>query len=99
MSTQTRPVPRAVAAGACLSLLAVLFGFALGGAFGVIEASIKKQLDDSGSAVLQSVYKGDSAAKESLSFIAIPGAGLSILGLCGTIFSVVRAFTFDSEAV
>ena len=162
-----RPVPNSIAAGACLSLLAILFGFVLGGAFGAIESSIKKRLDDSGAAVLQSVYKGNvaakdavvkksweylqrahlhggaigtaaiasittiillcrlglvaqlsalsfgsgallyslfwllagltapgigsiSVAKESLSFIAIPGAGLSILGLCGTIFSVVK---------
>src|SRR3989338_1182090 len=167
MSTQMRPVPNSIAAGACLSLLAILFGFVLGGAFGAIESSIKKRLDDSGAAVLQSVYKGNvaakdavvkksweylqrahlhggaigtaaiasittiillcrlglvaqlsalsfgsgdllyslfwllagltapgigsiSVAKESLSFIAIPGAGLSILGLCGTIFSVVK---------
>lgn len=31
------------------------------------------------------------AAKESLGFIAIPGAGLCILGLCGTIVSVANA--------
>ncbi|MEQ1919172.1 MAG: hypothetical protein ABL955_08240 [Elusimicrobiota bacterium] len=148
--------------------MAILFGFGLGGAFGAVEGSIKKRLDDSGSAVLQTVYKGDVAAKdavvkksweyllrahmhggaigtaslasiailillcrlgvvaqlsalafgsgallysifwllaglmapgigstgvakESLSFIAIPGAGLSILGLCGTIVSVIKS--------
>lgn len=174
MSPQTRSVPKSIAAGACLSLLAIFFGFALGGAFGAFEASIKKRLNDSGSAVLQSVYKGDtaakdvvvkksweylqrahmhggaigtaalasiatlillcrlglmaqlsalafgsgaflyslfwllaglmapgigstSAAKESLSFIAIPGAGLSILGLGGTIISVVKACFFKLD--
>jgi hypothetical protein len=171
MNTQMRTVPKSIAVGACLSLLAILFGFVLGGAFGAVESSIKKRLDDSGTAVLQSVYKGDvaakdavvkksweylqrahlhggaigtaalasvmalillcrlgrlakvsalavssgaliyslfwffagltapglgstSVAKESLSFVAIPGAGLCILGLCGTIFSVVKACFF-----
>ena len=175
MSSETRPVPKSVAAGACLSLLVILLGFALGGAFGAVESTIKKRLDDSGTAVLQSAYKGDAAAKdavvkksweylqrahlhggglgtaalasiavlillcrlglleqlsalafgsgallyslfwliagftapglgstgaakESLSFIAIPGAGLCILGVCGTIFSVVKTCFFGSAA-
>ncbi len=174
VSVQTGPIPKPIAAGVCLSLLAILFGFALGGAFGAVETSIKKRLDDSGSAVLETVYKGDvgakdavvkksweylqrahmhggaigtaalasiatlillcrlgalaqssalafgsgallyslfwlfagltapgigntGAAKESLSFIAIPGAGLSILGLCGTIVSVVKACFLRSD--
>ncbi len=38
-------------------------------------------------------------AKESLSFVAIPGAGLCILGLCGTIFSVAKTcFSKSTEA-
>lgn len=174
MSTQMRSMPKSIAAGTCLSLLAILFGFSLGGAFGVIEDSIKKRLDDSGSVVLQSVYEGDvaakdavvkkswdylkrahmhggaigtaalasiaililvcrlglvaqlsalalgsgallyslfwllagfmapgmgstSAAKESLWLMAIPGAGLSIVGLCGTIFCVVTACCLKSD--
>ena len=36
------------------------------------------------------------AAKESLSFIAIPGAGLVVLGMLGTIYSVVMSNFFDS---
>lgn len=176
MSTQIRSVPKSIALGACLSLLAIFFGFVLGGAFGAIEGPIKKRLDDSGAAVLQSVYKGDVAAKdavvkksweylqrththggtigtaalasiaalillcrlglvaqlsalafgsgallyslfwlfagllapgigstsvtkESLSFIAVPGAGLSILGLSGIIYSVIKAcFSKSDEA-
>ncbi len=166
-----KAVSKSVAAGACFSLLTILLGFLLGGAFGAAEEPIKKRLNDSGTAVLQSVYKGDAAAKdavvkksweylkrahlhggaigtaalgsiialinlcrpgilvslsalsfgsgaliysvfwllagfaatglgstgaakESLSFIAIPGAGLCIIGLCGTIFSVVKARFF-----
>ncbi len=168
METPPRTVPTSIAVAACLALLAILCGFALGGAFGALEDPIKKHLDDSGTAVLQSVYKGDVAAKdavvrrswgllqrahlhagaigtaalssiltlvllcrpgplakmsalafgcgaliyplfwfvagfsapgcgstdvakESLSFLAVPGAGLCILGLCGTLLSVVRA--------
>ena len=30
------------------------------------------------------------AAKEALSFVAIPGAGLCILGVCGTLYSVLK---------
>ena len=175
MNTQMRSVPKSIAAAVCLSLLAIFFGFALGGAFGAIEGPIKKRLADSGTAVLQSVYKGDiaakdavvkksweylqrahihggaivtaalasiatlillsrlglvaqlsalafgsgallyslfwllagfmapgmgstGAAKEFLSFIAIPGAGLSIVGLSGTIYSVIKSCFFKSEA-
>ncbi len=35
-----------------------------------------------------------SVAKESLSFIAIPGAGLCVLGMLGTIYSVVKSNFF-----
>ncbi len=171
MNSQMHIVPTSIAVAVCLSLLAILFGFVLGGLFGSVESSIKKHLDDSGTAVLQSVYQGDVAAKdavvakswdylkrahlhggaigsaaigsilalillcrlgmlaklsalafgsgaliyslfwllaglaapglgstgvakESLKFLAIPGAGLCILGLCGTIFSVVKACFF-----
>jgi len=34
---------------------------------------------------------GTEAAKESLQFIAIPGAGLAILGILGTIYAAVTA--------
>lgn len=163
-----RPIPKSIAAAACLSLLTILFGFSLGGAFGAVESSIKKRLNDSGTAAMETAYKGDAAAKdavvkksweylqrahlhagaigtaalasigvlillsplgfveqlsalafssgallyslfwliagltapglgstgaakESLSFIAIPGAGLCIAGLCGTIFAIAKA--------
>ncbi|MBP2671758.1 MAG: hypothetical protein H6Q85_1824 [candidate division NC10 bacterium] len=176
MNTQVQPVPKSVVAAICLALLAILFGFTLGGAFGAVEDSIVKYLDDSGTAVLQTVYKGDVAAKdavvkkswvylqrahlhggaigtaalgailtlvimcrlglvaklsalafgggaltyslfwlfagltapglgstgvakEALSFMAIPGAGLCILGLAGTIYSVVKdCFLASTEA-
>jgi len=171
MGTQMHTVPKSIAPGVCLSLMAILLGFVLGGAFGAVESSIMGRLNDSGTAVLQTVYKGDiaakdavvrkswaylkrahlhggaigaaslasilaivllcrlgtlakfsalafgsgallypifwlfaglsapglgstGAAKESLSFMAIPGAGLCILGLCGTILSIAKACFF-----
>lgn len=61
-----RTVPKPVAAGAVLSLLAVIFGFALGGAFGAAEAAIKGRLESSGAAALETVYKGDAAAMDAV---------------------------------
>jgi hypothetical protein len=57
---------RPVAIGLVLALLSVLFGFGLGGAFGANEDAIKGQLESSGTAVLDSVYKGDVAAKDAV---------------------------------
>lgn len=168
MSERIPPVPGPIAAGACLSLAAIIFGFGIGGAFGAAEDAIKGRLESSGAAVLETVYKGDAAAKdavvkkswqylnrahlhagalgtaslasiatlillcppglaaqasalafgagallysgfwmlagfaapglgstgaakESLSFIAIPGAGLCLLGACGTLFCVAKS--------
>lgn len=174
MNDHIRTIPKPVAAGACLSLLAIIFGFGLGGAFGAAEDAVKKRLESSGAAVLETVYKGDAAAKdavvkkswqylirahlhagaigtaslasiatmilltplgppaqasalafgagallyssfwliagflapgmgstgaakESLSFIAIPGAGLCLIGAFGTLFSVAKACFFPSR--
>jgi hypothetical protein len=66
MNERLRPVPKTVAAGACLALLAILFGFVLGGAFGAVEDRIKGRLEASGSAVVETVYKGDAAAKDAV---------------------------------
>ncbi len=175
MSDQMRIIPKTVAAGACLSLLAIIFGFVIGGAFGAAEGTIKKRLESSGAAALETVYKGDAAAKDAvvkkswsylirahlhggaigtaalasiatlillcplgpvaqasalafgagallyasfwmiagfmapgmgstgaakeyLSFIAIPGAGLCLLGACGTLFSVAKALLVRPKA-
>jgi len=167
MTPLVRDVPTPVTAGILLALTAVLLGFGLGGLFGAFEDPIMKRLDDSGTAVLETAYKGDpeakeavvkkswtylkrahmhggaigaaalsaslllvlmtrldllaqlssasfgagalvysvfwllagfmapglgstGAAKKALEFVAIPGAGLSILGLLGTIVCVLR---------
>lgn len=165
---QRPAIPAPVAAGACLALTAVLFGFLIGGAFGGFESAVKGRLARSGAAALETVYKGDAAAKdavvkksweylqrahlhgggigtaalagilalvlltplgkveqasalafgagaliysvfwllaglsapgagstgaakEALKFLAVPGAGLSLLGACGTLCSVARS--------
>ena len=167
MSTCSFDAVKQVAPGIILALLAVLFGFGLGGALGVAEDPIKGHLLSSADAAPDSVYKGDtkkkdavvkkswryvkrahmhagsigvtalacillllllgkpgpvekataiafgaggllyalfwmfaglkapglgstSAAKESLRFMAMPGVALCLLGLCGTLFAVIR---------
>lgn len=52
--------------GLCLSMVSTLYGFALGGLFGLAEKPIKDYLNRSGMAVLESVYKGDIAAKDKV---------------------------------
>jgi hypothetical protein len=162
---------RPFAPGIVLALLAILFGFLLGGAFGAVEDSLKGWLRSSADTVSESVYRGDAAkrdavvqkswaymkrahlhggaigsaalvsillmalmgspgalekgaasafgagallysvfwlaaglsapalgsthdAKEGLAYLALPGAGLSILGLLGTLGSTLkRVFT------
>lgn len=174
MPPLVRDVPKLITLGICLALTSILFGFGLGGAFGAIEDSIKKRLDASGTAVLDTAYRGDvsakdavvkksfeylirahlhggaigtaaltatlvlvllcrldlaaqlssasfgagalvysffwlvagfsapglggtGAAKESLQFLAVPGAGLAIMGLSGTIFCVLRERIFTGS--
>ena len=52
--------------GALLALLTILFGFAVGGAFGAFEDSLKKGLADRAAAVQGSVYGGDVAKAKSV---------------------------------
>lgn len=66
MTTAPHHVERPLAAGLLLAFTAVLFGFALGGAFGAVESRIKGRLERSGAAVLDTVYKGDVAAKDAV---------------------------------
>jgi hypothetical protein len=57
---------RTTAAGLVLSLVGILFGFGLGGVFGLAESSLKGSLEASGTAALESAYKGDVAAKDAV---------------------------------
>lgn len=59
-------VPRPVAFGALLALLSILFGFVLGGGFGLAEDSFKGRLAASGEAALETAYQGDVAAKDAV---------------------------------
>lgn len=74
MDIQPRRLPRSMAVGACLSLMAMLLGFSLGGAFGAAESVILRRLDRSGTAVLQTVYRGDVAAKDAVLKASFSGA-------------------------
>ena len=60
---QTVPV-RAALPGLVLAVLAVLFGFTMGGLFGLNEHLIKDRLTASAAAVTATVYHGDAAAAE-----------------------------------
>lgn len=52
--------------GLCLSMLSIVYGFVLGGAFGIAEKPMKDHLNQSGVEVMDSVYKGDAAAKDAV---------------------------------
>ena len=60
---QAMPV-RAALPGLVLAVLAVLFGFTMGGVFGLNEGLIKDRLAASAAAVTATVYHGDAAAAE-----------------------------------
>lgn len=55
---------RAALPGLAVAILTVLFGFALGGVFGLNEDLIKDRLAGSATAVTTTVYHGDPAAAE-----------------------------------
>lgn len=57
---------RSVRWGLILSMLAIAFGFGLGGAFGAAEDSLKGYLQSQGEAALTSVYAGDSEKMASV---------------------------------
>lgn len=60
---QAEPV-RAALPGLTLAVFTVLFGFAMGGIFGLNEDLIKDRLAASAAAVTSTVYQGDPAAAE-----------------------------------
>lgn len=62
-STRT-PSLRAALPGLALAVCTVLFGFAMGGIFGLNEEIIKDRLAASAAAVTTTVYHGDAAAAE-----------------------------------
>ena len=55
---------RAALPGLALALCTVLFGFAMGGLFGLNEDVIKDRLANSAASVTPTVYRGDAAAAE-----------------------------------
>ena len=61
-TTRLRPL----AAGLILALLAIAFGWGLGGVFGAAEDTVKGMLSDSGQAVLATTYAGDTDAMDKV---------------------------------
>jgi len=66
LAAESSAAIRAFSPGIILALLAILFGFGLGGAFGAAEEPIKGHLDRSAERVLDSVYAGDVAKKNAV---------------------------------
>jgi hypothetical protein len=66
MANATSTQLRALWPGAILALLAILFGFGLGGAFGAAEDSLKGGLRASADAVFETVYAGDAARRDAV---------------------------------
>jgi 20S proteasome alpha/beta subunit len=87
---------RPVLAGLLLGVLTLLFGFFMGGVFGLNEDAIKGRLSASATAVQGTVYGQDATAakpvlekswstglaKESLAWLAIPSSGAVIAATC-----------------
>ena len=57
---------RAALPGLAVAVLAVLFGFVMGGVFGLNEDLIRDRLAGSAAAVTSTVYRGDPAAAEPI---------------------------------
>jgi hypothetical protein len=64
MTLQRTESLRAALPGLAIAVFTVLFGFAMGGVFGLNEEIIKGRLAASASAVTATVYQGDPAAAE-----------------------------------
>lgn len=66
MQTSFQEGLRTVRWGLILSMLAIAFGFGLGGAFGAAEDSLKGYLQSQGEAALESVYAQDSEKMQAV---------------------------------
>ena len=64
MDNQSSTNIRSLAPGVILALLSILFGFFLGGAFGVTEDAMKSRLRASADSVLDTVYGGDEQKRD-----------------------------------
>lgn len=66
MSTSLTPNLKPLGPGVLLAVSAIAFGFLMGGAFGAAESQLKGHLRSEGDAVLDSVYKGDTAKRDAV---------------------------------
>ncbi len=64
LPTRQAPLLRAALPGLAVAVLTVLFGFVMGGLFGLNEDLIKDRLAASAAAVTATAYQGDAAAAE-----------------------------------
>jgi hypothetical protein len=60
------PVPKSIIVGVIFALLAVMFSFIMGGMFGAVEDKLKNTLNDSGKAVLETVYQNDAQKMDAV---------------------------------
>lgn len=65
-SFSARTIPTPMMLGLTLALTGVLFGFLIGGAFGLIEPTLKGRLAASADAVMTTTYNGDVAARDKV---------------------------------
>ena len=66
MPTSSVATTRPLTPGILLSLLSIIFGFLLGGAFGAAEDPIKRYLHASADAVFETAYQGDAARRDAV---------------------------------
>ncbi len=88
---------KVVRIGLVLSLLTILFGFGLGGVFGAAEKNVKGHLKAQGQSVLDTVYKGDTAAMEKVtkkSWVYFKRAHLHANGLGAIALVVIVLLAF-----
>ncbi len=65
-TTAFPPTLHSLRPGLVLTLLALLFGFGLGGVFGAAESSLKGSLKASADAVIETTYSGDAAKAKAV---------------------------------
>jgi hypothetical protein len=93
---------KVVRIGVLLSLLTLLFGFALGVLFGAIEGKIKGHLKKEAQAVSDTVYKGDSVKMEKIvdkSWTYLKRAHLHANGLGAISLAVILLLMFMQAAL
>lgn len=92
-----KPELHPVRIGLLLSLISILLGFLLGGAFGLNEDGLKDSLKESAAAVRETVYKGDDEAvkktlDKSWAYLKRSHLHLGAIGTAALVQSLLLAF-------